>query len=150
MADEWTRVAELAEYPVAIRWPVQWGDQDSFGHVNNTVYVRWFESARIAYFEHMQIGSATVPTGLGPILASMTCHYRRPVTYPDWVQVGARITRIGRSSFDMEHKLWSENMQAVAAEGTSTIVVFDYSLQKSHPMPPEMRAKIEQIEGRKF
>jgi acyl-CoA thioester hydrolase len=64
--------------------------------------------------------------------------------------VGARITRIGRTSFAMEHVLFSDRQQAVIADGNSTIVTFDYRQQKPVPVPDDVRAKIEQCEGRSF
>ena len=139
-----------ADFPVWVSIPVQWGDQDAFGHVNNTVYFRWFESARIAYGR--QIGLAETGEGqkVGPILASITCHYRRQLTYPDTIHVGARITRIGRSSMTMEHRIISEVLGAVAAEGDSTLVTFDYLAQKSVSLPAHLRARIEQLEGKSF
>lgn len=135
-------------YPVWITLPIQWGDQDAFGHVNNTVYFRWFESARIAYGN--RVGLAETGTGqkVGPILAAVECNYRRQLKFPDTVHVGARITRIGRSSLTMEHRLISEQLRAVAAEGDSTLVCFDYFAQTSIPLPPVMRAAIEQLEGK--
>jgi acyl-CoA thioester hydrolase len=133
----------LAEFPVVILWPVQWGDQDAFGHVNNTVYLRWCESARIEYLDKLCLPEAE---GIGPILAAITCNYRSPVTYPDQVQIGARITRLGRSSFTMEHQIYSEGQQRLVADATSTLVVFDYNRQASHPIPDNVRQRIEQIE----
>src|SRR5262245_14878734 len=98
---------ELRDLPIVVEIPVQWGDQDAFGHVNNAVYFRWFESARIAYLEAVKLGDRTAAGGLGPILAAIDCNYRRQVKYPDTIRVGARVTRIGRSSIGIEHKLWS-------------------------------------------
>src|SRR5690242_9497211 len=92
----------LAGFPAAIRLPVQWGDQDAFGHVNNTVYFRWFESARIKYLERIDLSEQSSDT-LGPILAAVSCNYRRQVKYPDHVVIGARITRLGRSSMSMTY-----------------------------------------------
>ena len=136
----------LAAFPATIRLPVQWGDQDAFGHVNNTVYFRWFESARIKYLERIDLSEQTAGT-LGPILAAVSCNYRRQVKYPDHVVIGARITRIGRSSLAMAYSVWSEAQQAIVADGDSTIVAFDYALNKSQAVPSELRTKIEQIEG---
>src|SRR5277367_5877386 len=99
--------AELADFPVVIALPVQWGDQDAFGHVNNTIYFRWFESARIAYFERIGLNHLLEHEPIGPILASMSCDYRRPVTYPDTVDIGMRVSRIGRTSVGMEHAVLS-------------------------------------------
>jgi acyl-CoA thioester hydrolase len=145
----------LELYPVVIRLPVQWGEQDAFGHVNNIVYFRWFESARIAYLERIGLGEkhagkTAAGTDLGPILAAINCNYRKQIKYPDVVQIGARITRIGRSSITMAHALWSEANSAVAADGESTVVVFDYVANSPQRVPDEYRALIEKIEGRKF
>src|SRR5208337_121506 len=86
---------------------------------------------------------------IGPILASVANDYRRQITYPDRVHIGVRITRIGRSSMDMEHKIFSQNDHALAAEGTSTLVVFDYQTNKSCPVPARIRHAVENLEGRR-
>lgn len=147
MIDE-SYAPELDGFPVVLRWPVQWGDQDSFQHVNNTIYFRWFESVRIVYLERIGFSQLMERQGLGPILAAISCQFRAPVTYPDVVQIGARVTRLGRSSVAMEHRLYSERLAKVAAEGDSTLVAFDYRAQKSQPIPDDVRAAIEQLEGR--
>ena len=148
--DDWKTATELADFRVVTRWPVQWGDQDPFAHVNNAIYFRWFETARIQYLERIQLTGQAAESQLGPILAAISCQFRRPVVYPDWVQIGSRVTRLGRSSFGMEHRLWSERLAAVAAEGDSTIVVFDYQTQKPQPIGPELRQTIEELEGKRF
>jgi acyl-CoA thioester hydrolase len=135
----------LAAYPVFSTFAVQWGDQDAFAHVNNTVYLRWFESARIAYGDKM--GLSHEAHGIGPILAAVACNYRRQLIYPDVVHIGARVTKIGRTSYVMEHRIVSESLRAVAAEGDSTLVMFDYGAQKPVPVSPAMRKIIEQLEG---
>ena len=66
------------EFPVQVRIPVAWGDMDAFNHVNNVVYFKWFESARIAYFEHTESMGVMRAEGIGPILASTSCRYRAP------------------------------------------------------------------------
>ncbi len=140
--------ADLAGYPVVIRLPVQWGDMDAFGHVNNTVYFRWFESARIAYFDRLDVWQRRPEDDLGPILAAIQCDYRRQIRFPDHVSVGARVEKIGRSSIVMAHALVSEAAGQLAAQGTSTLVMFDYRAQKPHPVPDELRAKLSGLEGR--
>lgn len=138
----------LADFPLVISLPIQWGDQDSFGHVNNVVYFRWFESARIAYFEKVGLQQLMTTASVGPILAAINCNYRRQLTYPDTVRVGARITKIGRSSMTMEHRLVSESAGALAADGDSTIVAFDYAANKSHPVPDAIREAISRFEDK--
>ncbi|HEV3024452.1 MAG TPA: thioesterase family protein, partial [Pirellulales bacterium] len=132
----------LAGFPVVLSLSVLWGDQDAFQHVNNTVYLRWCESARIAYIERIGLNDLMVREQIGPILASITCNYRRPLTYPDTVRIGARITRLGRSSLTMEHRVVSETAGDVAADAESTLVVFDYARKTSHPIPEGIRAAI--------
>jgi acyl-CoA thioester hydrolase len=138
------------DHPVVINLPVQWGDQDMFGHVNNAIYFRWYESARIAYLERIGLSKLMERQRVGPILAAIGCNYRRQLTFPDTVEVGSRITRIGRSSLTMTHALWSQRQQALVADGESTIVVFDYQTQRPVPVPDAIREAIEKLEGQKF
>jgi len=140
----------LADYPVVFSLPLQWGDQDAFGHVNNVVYFRWFESARVVYLDQSGLDHLMEATGLGPILASIHCDYRRQLNYPDAVQIGARVTHLGNASLKMQHAVYSEAQAAIVAEGESVIVTFDYQAQKSVRIPDEVRQKIERLEGRVF
>jgi acyl-CoA thioester hydrolase len=140
----------LSEYPVVITLPVQWGDQDGFGHVNNTIYFRWFESGRIAYLTKIGLMEMLESDKIGPIMATISCDFRRPITYPDTVDVGSRVTRIGNSSVGMDHVIVSRGLGVVAAEGTSTLVVVDYRSGKSHPVPAAVRRAIEALERRVF
>ena len=139
---------ELADHPVALRLPVQWGDQDAFGHVNNVVHFRWMESARIHYFDRAGLGHMMSNQGQGPILASIKCDYRRQLTYPDAVLISASITSIGRASLKMAHRIYSTAQKAVAGEGESVIVMFDYTTQKPVAVSDEIRAIIEALERR--
>ena len=89
----------LAGYPVVIEIPVAWGEMDAFQHVNNTVYFRYFESGRIAYFEHSGWTTRERTGDIGPILASVTCRFKFPLTFPDRVLVGTRADTIGEDRF---------------------------------------------------
>ena len=148
MSDSKAKPVELQDFPVVIALPVQWGDQDSFGHVNNTLPFRWFESARIAYLEQSDLGHLMNTSGIGPILAAIGCNYRRQLHYPDTVHVGARVASIGRTSMVMAHAGFSEQLGMIAVDGTSTVVMFDYSTNKPRRMPEELRSIFERIEGK--
>ena len=139
----------LSEFPNTITLPVQWGEQDAFGHVNNLIYIRWFESGRIAYLEQAGIWRSGEPLKIGPILASITCHFRRPVKYPDTVHIGTRVTRIGRTSMTVEHRILNSQHQVVA-EGDSVVVMYDYEKSTPRPVPDEMRQAISRLEGREL
>lgn len=136
----------LQEYPLVLTLPILWGNQDAFGHVNNVVYFRWCESARVAYLNDTGLQALMSQANLGPILASITCDFLRQLNFPDTVRIGARITRIGTKSVSMEHAIYSDALQAIAATSNSVIVLFDYAQQKSCVIPAEVRAKIESIE----
>lgn len=142
--------ALLADFRVAVTLPVQWGEQDPFGHVNHVTYFRWYESSRIAYAEKVGLMALHRDSGIGPILASIANDYRRQLTYPDTVHVGVRVARIGVASITLEHKIFSEHQRALAAEGTSTLVVFDYKAQRPTRVPEPLRLAIEALEGREF
>ena len=68
-------------HPAVVEIPVQWGEQDGFGHVNNAVFIRWFESSRIEYLR--LLGIRLTANGIGPILAAVSCNFRLQVKYPD-------------------------------------------------------------------
>ena len=138
--------ALLAGYQI-IEVPIWWGDQDAFGHVNNTLPLRWFESARIAYAGEIGLSALFASQRIGPILASIKCDYRRQLHYPDSVLVGARVTRIGRTSLTMDHLAVSRSHREVAIEGSSTLVVFDYRTQKPTPVPESIRQAITSLEN---
>jgi acyl-CoA thioester hydrolase len=144
------RPESLAEYPVVVRLPIQWGDQDAFGHVNNTVYLRWFETARIAYFEQSGMETIMDSTGVGPILASAIVNYRRQVTYPETVWIGARVTRLGSKSATMEHAVARDSDGLIAADGSCVVVAFQYAKNASTPISSELRTAIEQFEQREL
>jgi len=141
------RPAELDDHALIFTWPVQWGDQDAFGHVNNVVYFRYMESARIEYFRRANLGTVD-NSGVGPILASIKCDFRRQVKYPDELILSASIASIGRTSVKMVHRIYSTKLGAIAAEGDSVLVMFDYQAQKPVVVPDSIRAKIDAFEGR--
>jgi acyl-CoA thioester hydrolase len=137
-------------FPAAVRIPVQWGDMDAFQHVNNVVYLRWLESARVEYLAATRIDEIMEATGTGPILASVQCTFRQQVRFPDAVWIGARMTRMGASSMRVTHQIISETQQRVVAEGESGVVYFDYKNQRPIAIPDEVRRRIEAAEGKTF
>lgn len=139
---------ELAGFPVLLELPVLWGDMDPLQHVNNTRFFRWFESSRVAYLDRAIPGTGLLPKGVGPILAAINCNYRKQVVYPDTITVGARVTRLGNSSFTMQHHVISHRHGKLAAEGDSIIVMFDYEAQRPVRISAEVREAIEALEQR--
>ena len=138
----------LGRWPVAVEIPVAWGDMDAFNHVNNTCFLRWFETARIVYFDRLGLTDGVKKAGTGPILARQAIDYRLPITYPDSVRVATTITRLGTTSFVMAFRINSSaRAGAVAAEGEGVVVMLDYNRGESVPLGDELRRAILALEA---
>jgi acyl-CoA thioester hydrolase len=136
----------ISAYTVAIEIPIAWGDMDAFQHVNNTVYFKLFESARISYFEKLAFIEFMNKTGIGPILASTQCRFKIPLTYPDQVTVGAKVDTFEKDRFIMKYAVISHKHKKMAALGEGTLVTFDYQKNKKALIPDEIRKRIVDLE----
>lgn len=118
--------------------PIRWGDMDAMGHVNNTVYLRYMETARI---ELMQgAGFGTNPLGEGFVIANVFCNFIRQLEHPGEVIIKSYVGAVGRSSFDMYHELLrTDDSGTVYANGGETMVWIDFPKQKSLPIPDGLR-----------
>ena len=135
----------LAQYPVIVESPVIWGDMDAYEHVNNTVYFRYFESARIAFFDQLKFKDVKDETGIGPILASTQCRFRIPLTYPDTVSIGARVTDVEGDRFTMHYRVVSHQHKKIAAEGEGLLIAYDYKALKKAALPEIIFQRIQQL-----
>jgi acyl-CoA thioester hydrolase len=113
----------LSGFPVIVEVPVAWGDMDAFGHVNNTMFFRYFETARIAFLDRIGFRGEN---GIGPILASTQCRFRRPLAFPDTVLVGARVSETTDDRFTHEYRL-------------------DYGAKTRCKIPQDVRARMEDL-----
>src|SRR5215469_3350768 len=107
----------LAGFPVVVQLPVVWGEMDSYRHVNNVVYFRYFENARLEYFRRLDWFEFEKETGVSPILASTQCRFRRALTYPDTIRIGARAVAVDADRFTIDYRLVSERLGTIAADG---------------------------------
>ncbi len=138
----------MKDFPITIRFPVHWSEMDAYGHVNNARYFSWFETARIAYlFKVGLVNEKGTTSDVGPIIASTTADYLKPVVFPSNLVVGARVSRIGKTSFTMEYAVEDEHGTA-HARGSAVVVTLRYSQHEKIPVPEAVRAAIEQLEGR--
>jgi len=137
---------DLSAFPITFEMPVLWADEDTFGHVNNIAYLRWCEAGRIEYLRRIELLPGIPPRGVGPIVASLTCHYRAPLNYPDTVIIGTRVVRIGNSSFRMDHRIVSSRSLKIAAEAETTLVTIDYDTGAPVPVPASVRDAISRLE----
>lgn len=118
--------------------PIRWGDMDGMGHVNNTVYLRYMETARIKMMEDQ--GFATDRQGVGFVIANIFCNFIQQLEYPGDVLMRTFVGAIGNSSFDLYHEmLRTDGGDKVYANGGETMVWVDFPRQKSLPLPQELR-----------
>lgn len=123
------------------RIPVRWGDMDFYGHVNNTVYFRFLEQARVEWIE--QAGYAVDPNReSGPVVINASCTFLRPVNYPATVIVKLYAGDVGRSSVMTWYELFVEGEEGLYAEGSSKVVWMDMTSNKSVPIPDGFRAML--------
>ncbi|MFW9870272.1 MAG: acyl-CoA thioesterase, partial [Candidatus Thorarchaeota archaeon] len=119
---------------------------DAFKHVNNTLFFRYFETARIRYFEEAGFLETMEKNSIGPILGSISAKFIKPLFYPDTVTVGARVTSIEPTQFMMEYIIESKS-KGIAAIGESRMVVYDYKSSKRTNLPESVRNKIREIDS---
>ncbi len=138
-------------YTIFVEIPVQWGDMDSVGHVNNARYFTYCESARIRFFEEVGLPEHWSQQQ-GPALVSASCNFYRQVHYPAQLEVGVRAIKVGKSSFTLEYALFRVDEKAakrsnatedLVAQGESVVVWVDFEEGKSKPLPEELRGRIE-------
>lgn len=136
------------------------GDLDAMGHVNNVVFLKWIETARIAYWIHLtgqkthpgapEQGGASHPPGPGVmsgalidmILARTEIDYRRPVSFGEKLDVFVRTSLIKRSSIVFEYAVRARFDERVVAEAKTVVVCYDYDLARTKPVSMEMKAAI--------
>lgn len=120
-------------------------DLDAFGHVNNGVYLTYIENARIGYVRDV-LGIESLE-GLLMIVASVKIDFRSRANLGETLEVGARASRVGTKSFDLDHEVRGPDGRLVA-EAQTTLVAFDYGNDRTMPVPDEWRERIESYESR--
>ena len=133
--------------PVSVTIPVAWGEMDAFQHVNNVVFARWMESARVAYFDRVGLMRRTRAERVGPVLGQVRIDFLRPVTYPDTVRVDVSARAVGRTSFTMAYRVWSTAQGAEVARGEDVVVLFDFDAGRKRPIDEALRDAVAALEG---
>jgi acyl-CoA thioester hydrolase len=126
---------------------VAFGDLDAFGHVNNAVYLTYLENARIGYMREV-LGIESLEDLL-VIVAKVNIDFRSRASLGEVLEIGARVSRIGSKSFDLDHEVRGPDARLVAAAST-TLVTFDYHGDTTMPVPELWRDRIESFEARDF
>ena len=117
--------------------PIRWGDMDAQGHVNNTVYFRYMEQARIEWLESVRERIGDVE-GQGCVIVNASCTFLIPLSHPGAIDVRMFVDAPGRSSLDSHYELWINDRKY--AEGSARIVWIDQRTQRSAPLPERLLA----------
>lgn len=119
---------------------VRWGDMDALGHVNNTVFFRYAEQARVSWLDGLLGTKGLDVSSQGPILAKTSCTFLRPIVYPASIKVELYAGTPGRSSLPTHYRIVDAADAACCyAEGDALIVWADYASGKSTPLPQTLR-----------
>ena len=118
------------------RIAIRWGDMDAMGHVNNTVYFRYMEQARIGWFDALVPETQAWKT-TGIVIVNASCNFRRPINYPGTVEVKVFVGAPGGSSVPTFYELSIEDQ--IYADGAATVVFIDMQLQKPVRIPQAIR-----------
>jgi acyl-CoA thioester hydrolase len=122
------------------RIPIRWGDMDAMGHVNNTVYFRYMEQARIGWFDAL-VPEQEAWTSTGIVIANASCNFKRPMTYPGIVEVRLFVGAPGGSSVPTYYDLAVDEI--VYADGAATVVFIDMAKQKAVRIPEDIRRRLQ-------
>lgn len=121
---------------------VRFSDTDMSGHVNNTRHLVYFEQGRVEYFDQFRFYGQS----LSLVVADITCHYHSEAFFREGLKLGVRAARLGNSSLELEYCLLAEKDNRLVASGRGTMVVMDKETKRSAPIPPELRARITELE----
>lgn len=136
-------IENLSSYPIYFSQKVQWGEMDELKHVNNSVYLKYFENARIKFMEESGLLKQMADVNIGLILAKVEVNFKLPLTYPDTVKTYFRVKSLGNTSMVVEHVVYSENYKKVACHGDGVVVMLDYKTNSKVPLTSNMRSTLK-------
>lgn len=133
------------DYPHFLAIPTRWKDNDIYGHVNNIDYYSFFDTV----INHYLITEGGLDIHRGTVIgyaAESHCKYLQSIAYPEVVDAGLRVAKLGNSSVRYEVGLFRAGHAEPAAEGWFVHVFVDRATQKSHPIPDAIRAALARLQ----
>ena len=127
-----------ADYQFFFPIQTRWADNDLYGHVNNVIYYSYFDTAANA----LLIQKAAFDIHHSPIIGlvvNSSCHFLQELTYPEIIEVGVVIEKIGNSSLTYNLAIFKQGQDQAAAQGQFVHVFVDRQSKKSTPIPQQMR-----------
>jgi len=126
------------------RIPIRWGDMDAMRHVNNAVYFRYMEQARIEWFSSIDLGPDMF-SGEGPVVVNAHCSFLQQLKFPGEIEVLTYVGAPGRSSFETMCEIRRvDSPDIIVAEGGAKVVWVNYAREKSVALNPKLLAQLAQ------
>jgi acyl-CoA thioester hydrolase len=126
--------------PISTRWH----DNDAYGHINNTVYYAWFDTAVNAWLVEAGLLDVTAGDPIG-LVVETGCRYAAPLAFPEPVEIGLAVSRLGRSSVTYHLGVFACGAEAAAAEGHFTHVYVGRESRRPTPLPENWRGELERL-----
>lgn len=139
MTDDKGQALRLEDFAGQAYDKLRYGDTDRQGHVNNAVFATFMETGRVELIYNPQ--DPLLEDGFSFVLAKLDINYIAEVLWPGTVEIGTRVTRVGRSSVCMQQAVFQAGKLCASAE--TVVVHFDQTARKSHPFSEGQRAKLE-------
>lgn len=136
-------------FPVTLTLRIDWSEMDEFRHVNNVMFMKYIQSARVNYWQEVGIYDLFQTAKKGPMVLSLNCRFIKPLYYPGQVTIKTSTTSIHKTSFHLTHLLYNELDECVA-EAMDVLVMYDFEAGHKIHLPPAIRKRIEEIEKREF
>ena len=136
---------EKSKFRFKMKLDIRWSDMDEMRHVNNAVYLTYFEQARVYYFHEACEWNWHE---IGAILANAHVDYLKPVVFPNATFVYVRTSKLGNKSFETQYMITSivNGVEELTTTGYSTMVLFDYKTNKTVAMPDNLRERLTKYE----
>lgn len=123
--------------------PMDWGDMDLFGHINNVAIMRYVQTARVNFWDNNGIPSMP-GINPGPVLASANFRFLHSLVYPGNIIIHTRLTGMGTTSFTLSHRIMDQQGRC-SVEAEDVIVMLDYTIRQKAPIPDHTRSHFQQL-----
>lgn len=127
------------KFPFPVRQQVLWGEMDAFKHINNVIYFRYFETARVEFFHKTNLWQTYIDENIRIVVGKLECNYIREITHPAEIEISVGIKKIGHSSLTVHHMVKCNGI--IAAHGEGVIVATNPATGKSTPWTDKLRAE---------
>ncbi len=131
----------MGDYIVKFEIRIDWSEIDLFGHINNLAIMKYIQAARVHYLELAGLMQMQAELKKGPILASASCQFRKPLFYPGMVTVYSKVEGVKKTSFQLRHLIKNDGNEVIA-EALDVIVFYDFNTNSKEIIPSALMERI--------